>query len=371
MPPSLLSGKGTPVAQPLPKRKLTVGERACYGQIVLSNRKPSNQFGGAPKGAERPSSGRSAGLPWALIRRHGVLRTFVEYGIARAILGGATLLPRTWALHFGYSVGAVAHRLLPHLRHHAETNLRLAFPEMAAAERDQIVREVFRTLGRLLAEVSQFPRLNPVNIDRVVRYEGLSHFLDAQATGRGVIFLTGHLGAWELSVYAHSVYGYPSSFLARRVDNPLVERLAERYRTMYGNRSIDKKTGLREVIRTLKAGGVVGILADLNALRPEGIFCDFFGVPAATTVGVATLALRTDAVVLPGYLVWEEAEQRHVLHFEPPIETVRTGDSDADVQVNTARYTALLESIIRRYPGQWLWIHRRWRTRPPGEPDLY
>ena len=242
---------------------------------------------------------------------------------------------------------------------------------MGEKERDQIVGEVFRSLGRLLAEVSQFPRLNPDNIEQVVRYEGLSHFLDAQATGRGVIFLTGHLGAWELSVYAHSVYGYPSSFLARRVDNPLVERLAERYRTMYGNRSIDKKTGLREVIRTLKSGGVVGILADLNALRPEGIFCDFFGTPAATTVGVATLALRTNAVVLPGYLVWEETEQRHVLHFEPPVETIRTGDWDADVQQNTARYTALLESIIRRYPGQWLWIHRRWRTRPPGEPDIY
>ena len=134
---------------------------------------------------------------------------------------------------------------------------------------------------------------------------------------------------------------------------------------------IEKQTGLREVIRTLKSGGVVGILADLNALRPEGIFCDFFGTPAATTVGVATLALRTNAVVLPGYLVWEEAEQRHVLHFEPPVETIRTGYWDADVQQNTARYTALLESIIRRYPGQWLWIHRRWRTRPPGEPDIY
>jgi len=371
MPPSLPSGKGTTSLQPLPKRKLTAGERACYGQTVLINSEPSNPFGDGPSRAASRAPGHGSGLPWAAIRRHGTLRTFVEYGIARAVLGGATLLPRSLALRFGYALGALARLLLPRLRRHATTNLRLAFPGMEEKERDQIVRDVFRSLGRLLAEVSQFPRLTPDNIEQVVRYEGLFHFLEAQATGRGVIFLTGHLGAWELSVYAHSVYGHPSSFLARRVDNPLVEQLAERYRTMYGNRSIDKKTGLREVIRTLKAGGVVGILADLNALRPEGIFCDFFGVPAATTVGVATLALRTDAVVLPGYLVWEEAEQRHVLHFEPPVETIRTGDWEADVQQNTSRYTALLESVIRRYPGQWLWIHRRWRTRPPGAPDIY
>lgn len=305
------------------------------------------------------------------IRRHGLLRTWIEYLIAATVLHGATRMPRRLALRFGAGVSWVVWRLLPRLRRYALINLRLAFPEKSEAEREAIARGSYRSLGRLLAEISQFPRLNPQNIGELVVYDGLEHYLSALATGRGVIFLTGHIGAWELSVYAHSVYGYPSSFLARRIDNPLIERIAEGYRTIYGNRSIDKQHGVREVIRTLKSGGVVGILADLNALREEGVFCDFFGHPASTTIGVATLALRTDAVVLPGYLTWDESTGRHTLHFEPPVETIRTGQREVDVLTNTARYTSVLESIIRRYPDQWLWIHRRWRTRPVGEPEIY
>jgi KDO2-lipid IV(A) lauroyltransferase len=300
-----------------------------------------------------------------------LIQTWIEYLIAATILRGATLLPRRLALRFGYAIGALVWRLLPRLRSYALINLRLAFPELDEAERERIARGSYRSLGRLLAEISQFPRLNPENIGELVVYDGLEHYLAAVAKGRGVIFLTGHIGAWELAVYAHSVYGHPSSFLARRIDNPLIERIAERYRTLYGNRSIDKQHGVREVIRTLKGGGVVGILADLNSLRDEGVFCDFFGVPASTTVGVATLARRTGAVVLPGYLTWDETTGRHILHFEPPVETVDTGNREADVLTNTARYTRVLEDVIRCYPDQWLWIHRRWRTRPVGEPDIY
>lgn len=281
------------------------------------------------------------------------------------------MLRRQTALRFGDLVSRAAWRILGRLRSFALVNLRLAFPEKSEKERQRIARDSFRSLGRMLGEISQFPRLNPGNIDQVVVYDGLEHFLGAMEAGRGVIFLTGHIGAWELSVYAHSVYGYPSSFLARRIDNPLIEGLAERYRTMYGNRSIDKQHGVREVLRTLRQGGVVGILADLNALRDDGVFCQFFGVQASTTTGVATLALRTGALVVPGYLTWNEAVGRHILHFEPVVETVRTGDREEDVRLNTERYTLILEEIIRRYPDQWLWIHRRWRTRPAGEQEFY
>jgi KDO2-lipid IV(A) lauroyltransferase len=301
----------------------------------------------------------------------GLLRTYAEYTAAWAVLKGVGLLPRPGALKVGQAVGALASVLLPHLRRHAAVNLRLAFPELDERERQRLLRGTFRNLGRLLGEVSQFPRLNRDNISAVVVYQGLDHFLAAQAQGRGVILLTGHIGAWELSVYAHSIYGHPMSFLARRVDNPLVERLAESYRARYGNRSLDKRGSVREVLKTLKAGGVVGILADLNTAREEGVFCDFFGVPACSTAGVATLALRTGAVVLPGYLVWDEAARIHRLCFEPPLETINTGNPKEDVATNTARYMQALEAIIRRHPEQWLWIHRRWRTRPEGEPEIY
>lgn len=304
-------------------------------------------------------------------KRRGAVRTYTEYAVAWIILRALELLPRALALKVGQAVGALAYLVLPHLRRHAEANLRLALPELDEQQRMAIKRGVFRNLGRLLGEVSQFPKLNRANIEKIVVYEGRQNYLNAVAQGRGVILLTGHIGAWELSVYAHSIYGYPMAFLKRNVDNPLVERLAESRRARYGNRSIDKKGSVRDVLKTLKAGGVVGILADLNATREEGVFCDFFGVPACTTAGVATLALRTGAVVLPGYLIWDEAARVHRLHFEKPLETINTGNQKEDVQTNTARYTQALEAAIRRHPEQWLWIHRRWRTRPEGEAELY
>lgn len=304
-------------------------------------------------------------------KQRGTLRTYLEFAIAWSILHTLGWLPRRWALRVGQAVGALAQRVLPHLSRFAESNLRLALPELDETRRQQIQRGVFQNLGRLLGEVSQFPKLNRANIERIVVYEGLQNYLDAVAQGRGVILLTGHIGAWELSVFAHSIYGYPMAFLKRNVDNPLVEELAERRRARFGNRSIDKKGSVREVLKTLKAGGVVGILADLNATREEGVFCDFFGIPACTTAGVATLALRTGAVVLPGYLLWDKAAQLHRLHFEKPVETINTGHQKEDVLANTARYTKALETVIRRHPEQWLWIHRRWRTRPADEPELY
>ncbi len=306
-----------------------------------------------------------------IIRRRGYLRSYAEFATAWLILKSVGLLPRNLALLTGQAVGRLAHLVLPHLRKHAEINLRLALPEIDERERVRIKRGVFLNLGRLLGEISQFPRLNRENISSVVTYQGLNNYLNAIRQGRGVILLTGHIGAWELSVFAHSIYGYPMSFLKRNVDNPLVERLAESYRSRYGNRSIEKKGSVREVLKTLKAGGVVGILADLNASRDEGVFVDFFGIPACTTAGVATLAVRTGAVVLPGYLTWDGAERIHRLHFEPHVETIDTGNQKEDVAANTAAYTKVIEDVIRRYPDQWLWIHRRWRTRPEGESDIY
>lgn len=306
-----------------------------------------------------------------LVKQRGALRTYIEFAVAWTVFNSLRILPRRVALALGQRLGEMARFLLPHLRRHAQANLRLAFPALDGQARRQIEGGTFRNLGRALGEVTQFPKLNRANIESIVAYEGLENYQKALAQGRGVILLTGHIGAWELSVYAHSIYGYPMSFLARRVDNPLVERLAETNRSRFGNRSIDKKGSLREVLKTLKAGGVVGILADLNSSREEGVFVDFFGKQACTTAGVATLALRTGAIILPGYILWDEANQIHRLCFEPPIETINTGNPKDDVVTNTARYTKVLEAVIRRHPDQWLWIHRRWKTRPEGEDDLY
>jgi KDO2-lipid IV(A) lauroyltransferase len=147
--------------------------------------------------------------------------------------------------------------------------------------------------------------------------------------------------------------------------------MIEQIRTRFGNRAIDKKSAARQALRVLREGGTLGILSDLNSHPHEGVFVPFFGKLACTTAGVATLALETDAVVIPTCAVWNHERKRYFFHGDAPVELVRTGDSKKDVELNTARFAEAVERMIRLYPDQWLWIHKRWKTRPNGEPPLY
>jgi KDO2-lipid IV(A) lauroyltransferase len=250
-------------------------------------------------------------------------------------------------------------------------NLELAFPEISEQEREHILQGCFANLGRLLGEFSHFPRATPESLRGIVECEGLENLEAARANGRGVILFTGHLGAWELSSFALSAFGYPLSFLVRRIDNPRIETLIDKTRTRFGNRSIDKRGASRPMLRTLYAGGTVGILVDLNTQPHEGVFVDFFGIPASTTVGLATLALRTGAAVLPVFVPWDSERQRFVLRIDPPLQFEATGEKAEDVRRLTALFTSVLEAYVRRFPDQWLWIHKRWNTRPQQEADLY
>jgi len=281
------------------------------------------------------------------------------------------LFPRRAALRTGRIVARVAYRFHRRLRQTAEQNLKLAMPELSPEERDRLVRAVFDNLGRLLGEFSQFHKLNRTNIEETVRYEGLENYLRAAAQGRGVLLLTGHFGAWELCAFAHGCYGYPLSFLVRPLDNALLDNLINAYRQRSGNRIIDKNAAVRPVLKTLREGGSVGMLIDANTMREEGVFCDFFGVMACSTSGLAVLALRSGAPVVPGFLIWDEEDRIHTLTFGPEVRLVRTGDFKEEVRVNTARFTKIIEEQARRHPDQWLWVHRRWNTRPEGEHDLY
>jgi KDO2-lipid IV(A) lauroyltransferase len=157
----------------------------------------------------------------------------------------------------------------------------------------------------------------------------------------------------------------------RRLDNALVDRLVNRIRCQHGNRVLHKDDFARGLIGAMRAGETVGILMDTNMTPPQGLFVPFFGVEACTASGLARVALKTGAAVLPGFLLWEEAERQYVLRFGPELSLAATGDSEADAASNTALFTAVIEETIRAYPSQWLWMHRRWKTRPPGEPPLY
>jgi KDO2-lipid IV(A) lauroyltransferase len=298
-------------------------------------------------------------------------KAFIQYGLARILLSVFAAMPR----RVGYRAGNIAARLAYILaRRQREVglhNLRMALPELSDTERRQVVLGVFENLGRLLVEVSHFPELTTSNISNLVEYEGVEHYLEAETRGRGTIFLTLHMGAWELSPLAHALNGHPLRFLTRPIDNPRVDALVTRYRTLGGNRIIRRSGAMREILRALGNNEAVGFLIDQNTAGVESVFAEFFGIPASTTTGVAKIALRTRASVLPAFMRWDHERRRHILHFGPLIPLIDTGEPEADVAANTRCYNRVLEGFVRRAPEQWLWIHKRWKTRPEGAPSLY
>ena len=308
-----------------------------------------------------------------LMAKQGRVKTAVEYWLARGIISGLGLLPRSAAIALGRAMGHLTYLLPGNFRRTGERNLQLAFPELTAPERRRLLRGCFDSLGRLLGEFSQLPRATPEKLRKLIEYDevGLSHLREAERNGKGIIFLTGHIGAWEMLSFGWSALEYPISFLVRPIDNERVESMIESIRTRFGNRAIDKKSAARQALKVLREGGTLGILSDLNSHPHEGVFVPFFGQLACTTAGIATLALRTDAVVIPTCAVWNDERKRYFFHGDPPVELVRTGDHEKDVELNTARFAAAIERMVRLYPEQWLWIHKRWKTRPPGEPSIY
>jgi Kdo2-lipid IVA lauroyltransferase/acyltransferase len=299
------------------------------------------------------------------------VRERLEYAAAWLLLKTIGAMPRSLARFVGARMAALLLWMRPGLRGAAKENLKLAFPEWTGKQRRAAIRGMTRQLGWMGAEFAHFPGYSQKNIDRIVLLDGFENYASAQARGKGVLFLTGHMSAWELAPFAQALFGYPLHFLARAIDNPRVDELVTRYRCLGGNLPVEKNQSARAVLKVLASGGTVGILADHNTLLAEGVFVDFFGVPACTTAGLARFALHTDAAVVPGFLHWDAALRKYRLCFEPMVELARTGDDATDIRENTQRFTRVIENQVRRYPDQWLWLHRRWKTRPPGEPPVY
>ncbi len=272
------------------------------------------------------------------------------------------------------TLAALAYHFDSRHRHIARVNLCIAFPEYSQEEHDRIGRRSFQNTAHNLLEVSRLPLLNRQNISSYVTYDpdfGLNNFDAARSQGRGILYLTGHFSAWELLPTAHALYGYPLSFITRPLDNRYLEQYLREMREIAGNQVISKKNSARQILTVLKACGDVGVLMDQNTGLNEGIFADLFGVPAATTTGVALFALRTDAPVLPGFLT-PRRNGRYTIKFLPTIKLIRSGDMTRDVQLNTELFNRVIEQIIRQQPESWLWGHKRWKHQPPGNPpDLY
>lgn len=300
---------------------------------------------------------------------------WLEYLAVRGLLGFLGLLPRRAAVAAAAGAAGVGYYLLGGLRRVAFTNLTIAFPELDEAGRRRLAKGAFRNIGRIIGELSQFARSTPESINSLIEFrvdpEVYATYKRLKSEGRGVIIVSPHLGNWEVLVFGWAVYDAPMSYLARPLDNPKIERLTHRLRTKFGNRPIGKSNSVMEASRVLREEGLLGILADVNAHPKEGVFVPFFGKDACTSTGVALLALRTNSMILPMCAAWDEREGRYIGIHGPLMAPVTTGDRKEDVRQTTAAFTAEVEKLVRRFPDQWLWIHKRWKSRPPGEEKIY
>lgn len=293
------------------------------------------------------------------------VRIWAEYCVASALIGALRILPVGASERLARGAMAMLDRLYPKLRRVGRINLSFAIPELNREQRERVLDGVFHSVARLLVALARFPDLNARNIGKWIAYEGLENYQAAKSKGRGILVATAHFGNWELSAFAHALMTEPMKVMIRPLDNPLVDDLVETSRKLSGNTLLEKKDAARAVIKALRNNEAVGILIDQNTTPSEGVFIDFFGKKACAGSAFVKLAHHTGAAVLPGFALWDETTRRYILHFLP--EVPMTGDVEADTQ----RVHSVFERVIRQRPEQWMWIHRRWKTRPNGEERLY
>jgi len=261
----------------------------------------------------------------------------------------------------GRALGRLYRRLDARRRNLARTNLAHAFPEMPPEEVEALSVRVFEHFGGVAAELFRALSYDPADALLRVETEGAAIAKDSVASGRGVLFMTAHLGNWEWAALGTGALGISSGVVARPLDNPLLDATLTRLRTSTGNTVIEKRDATRAMLRALRSGGSVGILNDQHAHPPDAVTAPFFGRPAATSSALARLADRTEALVVPAYAI-RVAPARWRLTFEPALDVRALSREERGVESLTARLNGILESMVRRHPEQWLWLHNRWRV---------
>jgi KDO2-lipid IV(A) lauroyltransferase len=296
-----------------------------------------------------------------------------EYGVLRAVSSVLCALPLAVALRLGALVGTLVYLLSwPH-RRIGMRNLSIAFPERSLAERRRILRHSLQNLGRTAVEFVRLPQLSDEQLREMVRFEDEAWWAEAITRERptGALILSGHFGNWELLVYAHGRRGHPVSMVHRGIANPLIDRWLNEVRGRAGTKLVRKARAAAGVLRAMKHGDLLVLPFDQNSTRGLAVFVPFFGLAASTNSGIARIALRSGAPVVPAFIVREGNTGKHVVHVLPIMEAEHSGDFERDVVYNTERFSRVFEDMVRRYPEQWLWVHRRWKTRPPGEARFY
>lgn len=297
----------------------------------------------------------------------GRLLERLEFWAAMAVVLPVGSLPEPAAFALGRLLGRLWYALDARHRRIARENLARAFgSQLTAAEREAIARDHFVHLGYTFVETCRLRGLSAAELERVVRIEGVEHLKRARERRRGIMVVTGHFGSWEVLGRAWPLLGEVGAFVARPLDNPLLEAWIVGIRTAGGNRVIPKQHAIRHVVEMLRRGGTVAMLIDQNVAREQGIFVDFFGTPACTTTAASLAARRTGAALLPA-VCSRRAPGRFTVRIGKEIPVAVTRDRRRDVLATTAEATAVLEGFIREHPEQWFWVHRRWKTRPEGE----
>ncbi len=276
------------------------------------------------------------------------------------------LLPRKTALNLGVLLADLLFWFPSSDKAKALENLSIAFgEEKSSAEILRICHNCFRNLGKGLMEFLQFPRLTSENLGRLVTFEGRQNIDNALKMGKGVILLTAHFNNWELLAASLALSGYEVNFIARAVRSPRLDLLVNENRKSMGWTPIPRGPSTKSALKCLRRNEILGIALDIDT-KVDGVFVDFFGRSAFTPRGPVSIALRTGAVLVPAFLVRQE-DDTHKIVAEKALDLKITGDSEEDIRLNTARSTKIIESYIRKYPEQWIWMHQRWKTRPPQE----
>lgn len=241
-------------------------------------------------------------------------------------------------------------------------NLKCAYPGKNMKSLGKIARGTFKNLGIVVAEFFEIPSLTEENVHNLIEFSGFENYTRAMSKNRGVLFFTAHLGNWELMAAAIAMLGHPLTVIYRPLDNPVLENLVKYVRACKGNKPLPKERATKQVLRRIKKKEVVGTLIDQNMAWQEGVFVDFFGRPACTTDGLASLALYTGAPVIPAFMVRREnGKYRFIVDEE--VEIINTGNLKRDALTNTQNFTKTIEDFVRKYPDQWLWAHQRWKTK--------
>ncbi len=285
--------------------------------------------------------------------------------LAVGLLSALSVVPMPLLTVAGATLGTLYYHVDGRRKRIALSNLRLVFGEEKTEDEIlQILKASYRHLGSTLLEFAVLPRLTPGKLSELVHTEALEKIGRAREAGRGVLLLTGHFGNWELLAQSAAIKGYPAHVIGREANVGLLHRYIVGLREAHGNRVIVKQQAMRKVLTALKNGEIVGILCDQRG-SSQGLMIDFLGHPAPTNADVARLILTSGATVMTIFLV-RGPDKTHMFHVSDPMVFESTGDRETDVLHVTHQYMQALESFIRRYPEQWLWMHRRWMRRSPG-----